>query len=88
MAVPENPIPAISFFRDENRTDLFADSLSQEPLDNSVFTANGENVTIFANLSNFGFQTGSYEMEIGNSDLVEFWNFSLFSNGKKVTPIS
>ena len=86
MAVPENPIPAISFFRDENRTDLFADSLSQEPLDNSVFTANGENVTIFANLSNFGFQTGSYEMEIGNSDLVEFWNFSLFSNGKKVTP--
>ena len=86
IVVPEYSLPAVSFFRDENRTDLIADSFSQIPLDNSIVTTNGESKIIFANLTNYGFQTGSYEMEFGSENSLESLNISTFINGKEITP--
>jgi len=86
IVVPEYSLPAVSVFRDENRTDLIADSFSQIPLDNSIVTTNGESKIIFANLTNYGFQTGSYEMEFESEDSLESLNISTFINGKEITP--
>ncbi len=84
VIVPENSIPYVSFFTDENRTNLIADSLSLEPLDNSVATINGESITLFGNLTNYGFQTSSYEMVIEIVDSSNLWNISVFINDKEV----
>ena len=86
IVVPEYSIPAISFSRDENRTELIADSLSQAPLDNSIITTNGETVVMFGNLTNYGFQTSSFEMAIVSENSLEFLNFSVFDNGKEIIP--
>ncbi|MBR95895.1 MAG: hypothetical protein CMA81_03645 [Euryarchaeota archaeon] len=86
IVVPEYSIPAISFSRDENRTELIADSLSQAPLDNSIITTNGETVVMFGNLTNYGFQTSSFEMALVSENSLEFLNFSVFDNGKEIIP--
>ena len=86
VIVPENSIPYVSFFTDEYRTNSIADSLSLEPLDNSVTTINGESLTLFANLTNYGFQTSSYEMIIEIVDSSNQWNISVFINDKEVIP--
>ena len=86
IVVPEYSIPVISLFTDENRTELISDSLSTEPLDNSVSTTNGETIILFGNLTNYGFQTSSFEMEIETIDSLNLWNISVFIDNKEVIP--
>ena len=86
IVVPEYSIPVISLFTDENRTELISDSLSTEPLDNSVSTTNGESIILFGNLTNYGFETSSFEMEIETIDSLNLWNISVFIDNKEVIP--
>ncbi|MAV43341.1 MAG: hypothetical protein CMA30_02565, partial [Euryarchaeota archaeon] len=86
IVVPEYSIPVISLFTDENRTELISDSLSTEPLDNSVSTTNGETIILFGNLTNYGFETSSFEMEIETIDSLNLWNISVFIDNKEVIP--
>ena len=85
--VPILSSPNLSVYGDENETYLIGDPLSQEPLENLVMTRDGNSVSIYLSIVNFGFENANIEMEITSIDSFSLWNCDVFAEAKNpITP--